>query len=374
MKSEPSPSRNEAVDHIRVVLTMLVIVHHVSIGYGGAGGWYWRGRPEASSPLLVVFNAVNQSFFMGFFFLLAGYFTPGALERKGTMLFLRDRLIRLGVPWLLYFLILSPITVGLGRGVRGGGFGEAIATSFLDGAFGPGPLWFVQALLVFSVAFAVWRHWRPGPVAGRDEGGTPHGAGFPGHRALLAAALGAAGVSFLVRLVIPVGAEVASMQLGYFPCYILLFAAGCAASRGRWLEAVTLRQAGPWMGVSAVAIPVLPAVLALAGDEGFRGGWNPKALLYAVWDPLVAWGVILGLCWAAVRHASRGTALSRWMARNAFAAYVVHPPVAVGFSVLASPLQIDPHLLFAGVGAASCGASFAAGALLRRIPGLGRIL
>ena len=54
---------------MRIVLTALVILHHVALVYGGSGGWYWREQPGASSPILAMFNAINQAFFMGFFFL-----------------------------------------------------------------------------------------------------------------------------------------------------------------------------------------------------------------------------------------------------------------------------------------------------------------
>ncbi|MCY1373061.1 hypothetical protein D9M69_603110 [compost metagenome] len=64
-----------------MALTVLVISHHTAITYGGSGSWFYRevtdsGRP--SSFLLTLFCAVNQSFFMGMFFLLAGYFTPAS--------------------------------------------------------------------------------------------------------------------------------------------------------------------------------------------------------------------------------------------------------------------------------------------------------
>ena len=41
--------------------------------------------------------AVDQAFFMGMFFLVAGYYTPGSWRRKGTTRFAADRLLRLGV-------------------------------------------------------------------------------------------------------------------------------------------------------------------------------------------------------------------------------------------------------------------------------------
>ena len=45
---------------------------------------------------------------MGFFFLLAGYFTPASLERKGYARFLGDRFLRLGLPLLAFIFILGP--------------------------------------------------------------------------------------------------------------------------------------------------------------------------------------------------------------------------------------------------------------------------
>ena len=67
-------SRLDFLDPIRVGLTLLVILHHMSITYGGAGSWYYTegGAPELTRLLLTVFTATNQAFFMGFFFLMAG--------------------------------------------------------------------------------------------------------------------------------------------------------------------------------------------------------------------------------------------------------------------------------------------------------------
>lgn len=39
---------------------------------------------------------------MGFFFLLSGYFAAISYERKGAVRFARERLLRLGIPLLVY--------------------------------------------------------------------------------------------------------------------------------------------------------------------------------------------------------------------------------------------------------------------------------
>src|SRR5690242_3185356 len=108
--------RNGGVDALRAAVTLLVIFHHTAITYGAIGGWYYKEIvPSFSSSgvLLILFCTVNQAWFMGLFFLLSGYYTPPALERHGAGAFVRERIMRLGIPLLVYFLLLHPVTVAL---------------------------------------------------------------------------------------------------------------------------------------------------------------------------------------------------------------------------------------------------------------------
>jgi fucose 4-O-acetylase-like acetyltransferase len=380
-----APTRNAAIDHLRIALTALVILHHTAIVYGGAGGWYWREQPNASNPLLLLFNATNQSYFMGFFFLLAGYYTPSSFERKGPRRFVVERLLRLGVPLLAYFFFLSTFTIALARTHDGHAFWVGWWLMIRERQFGPGPLWFAETLLLFAAAHLAWQKLRPPTkpscnltghtMACDGTGADVPPASLPSGRtlALIAIVLGA--VNFLVRLAIPVGHEVLWLQLGYFPCYIFLFAAGCVASRSALLERITFSDARPWLIVSALAWLTLPLVVAFRRGAGnFDGGWNLNALYYAFWDPFVAIGAILGLLWAARTYWTRATPFTASLARNTYAAYIVHPPVVVGFSLLASGGSVPPLAKFALVGAASCAASFLLAGLLRALPGASRIL
>jgi peptidoglycan/LPS O-acetylase OafA/YrhL len=107
--ASPRP-RTDFIDRLRVVLTVLVIVHHAAITYGGSGGWFYREVTDGglpSSMTLTLLTAVNQAFFMGMFFLLAGYFTPASLAKKGAARYLGDRLIRLGVPLVIFGFVLA---------------------------------------------------------------------------------------------------------------------------------------------------------------------------------------------------------------------------------------------------------------------------
>jgi glucan biosynthesis protein C len=46
---------------------------------------------------------------LGLFFMIAGYFTPRAYDRRGAGAFLVDRLKRLGIPLLFYEVIIRPL-------------------------------------------------------------------------------------------------------------------------------------------------------------------------------------------------------------------------------------------------------------------------
>jgi surface polysaccharide O-acyltransferase-like enzyme len=166
------------------------------------------------------------------------------------------------------------------------------------------------------------------------------------------------------------------MQLGYFPSYIVLFAAGCIAARHRWLARIDWTYARPWWIVSLATLPILP-VAAL----GYRalthepvqvaGGFNFGALLYAFWEPFLAWGVLLTLLWY-FRTRVRAERFRR-LARRAYAIYCFHPPVVVAFSVALRSWDAPAALKFVVVGTLSCAALFLLTGWLLRIRLLARI-
>src|SRR5271167_2936753 len=123
------PQREFYVDRLRTVMTVFVILHHTAITYGAIGGWFWHEIDPSravSSQLLILFCTTNQAYFMGFFFLLAGYFTPASLERKGYAHFIGDRFLRLGLPLLAFGLIFGPLTAGIVTAAQGDGFWPTI--------------------------------------------------------------------------------------------------------------------------------------------------------------------------------------------------------------------------------------------------------
>jgi len=367
--------RHTGLDALKARLTLLVVFHHTAITYGAIGGWFDREVPNdnsLSSWLLVVFCTINQAFFMGLFFLIAGCFTPEAIRRKGVAGFLRDRLLRLGLPLLFFGWVLGPITVAIAQTRHGKSAWEVLRHEWQRAAFESGPLWFAQALLIFSL-LAVVAYRLAGAMTRRSGSRS-----FPSGASLLAAALACGATAFGLRLVWPVGTQAWGLQLGYFASYVILFAAGCMASERGWLKAIPARTVKIWRRVMWLALPtlLLPMVLSLQGDP--VGGWNLPALIYAFWEPLVAWGLILWLLEHALNHARNpGTPPSRFqqaLARRAYAIYIIHPVVLVAVTIAWRSVQAPALLKFAVSGSVACALCFVVAGWLLRIPGLKRVI
>ena len=108
-----TPTRHAALDLTRAFLTVLVIVHHAVLAYHryapatgefNATNLWWGAFPvvdPARAPAVDGLTLWNDSFFMAMMFLLSGLFVAPSLARKGAAAFLRDRGIRLGVPFVI---------------------------------------------------------------------------------------------------------------------------------------------------------------------------------------------------------------------------------------------------------------------------------
>jgi peptidoglycan/LPS O-acetylase OafA/YrhL len=364
------------IDRLRVVLTALVILHHTAITYGGSGGWFYREVRDNGTPtslLLTVFCAVNQSFFMGMFFLLAGYFTPASLSRKGGCQFLQERLVRLGIPSLFFGFILGPLAVALAGLPAGGRIGERWLALLSQGTFVIGPLWFAWALLLFALAFVVWRRARPEPVAA--DPGRP----LPSSLAWVLAALAVGAAALAVRQIVPVGENVLGLQLGYFASYVFLFALGCVAASPRWLERVKRAQAMRWVCVTLVTIPLLFICAAFSGALGgrpvnFNSGLGLPAVVYAFWEPFVAWGVIASLLVVFRDYFNAPSPAWQHWGAQAYGAFIVHAPIVVGLSVALAGWSVPAAVKFAVVGVGAVTASFVVAAVLLKLPGARRVI
>jgi peptidoglycan/LPS O-acetylase OafA/YrhL len=152
-----------------------------------------------------------------------------------------------------------------------------------------------------------------------------------------------------------------------------LFAFGCIAAGPRWLEHVPAAQARVWARVAAFAFPVLPAAYFLARALPLLAG-RPLDLIYAFWEPLVAWGVILALLRRFTNDARPPGPIGQRLGRRAYAIYIIHPPVLVAIALAWRSVAAPQLVKFAVTGSLTCVACYLIAGVLVRLPGLRRIV
>jgi glucans biosynthesis protein C len=376
---QPKPTnRLFFVDNIRVLLTILVLLFHMMIIYAGTGSWaYTEGRQDSITSLIGAwFIAGNQAFFMGLFLFISAYFVPGSYDRKGAGRFLKDRLIRLGIPLVIYSWIIDPL-LGYVReiwlkGLRMPRWSDLFG-HFNGGALiGSGPLWFIETLLIFSLVYVLWRlliKGRPTNPAGE--------ARFPSSVAIALFALLLGIASFLVRLWLPIGYEFVplTLQFPFFAQYIALFILGLIAYRRNWLLNLPESVGRKWLAIGALLILLFP-LLAMAGGsiEPFAGGWHWQAFAFALWESFVCFGMCIGLIYVLRRHGNRSGRLASFFAVNAYTAYIIHGPVITLMALAARDVMLYPLLKWVLMSLLAVPLCFALSSLVRKLPYADRVL
>ena len=269
-----APARMVPFDRARTFIILLVLLHHSVINYtyfGHGDSMRWLGF-----DLIVLFN---DSFFMAFMFFISGLFVRDSLVRKGPAIFLRDRVWRLGVPFLLSVVVLMPIAYYPTflryhlPGTTDFNFLHFWWRTLTVGPWPSGPAWFLWVLLALdAVAALVW--W----IAPRF---------IPTLGQLIFSARNRAMMAFVVFLIVSITAylpmhlafgDVSWLELGRFPLPI-------QTSR------ILLYTAYFFVGVGVGAINLRAGLLADSGELAKR--W-PVWLAFAV----AFYGAILVLVYA----------------------------------------------------------------------------
>jgi fucose 4-O-acetylase-like acetyltransferase len=380
------------LDNLKVLLIAVIIMGHAVASYAALGWWsYGEVREVTLSPvtgvvLLVVTGPVSMLAIPALF-LVAGLLARPSLRRNGAGAYARARLLRLGVPFAIFVLVLQPsIMYVMERSLAGnsGSFWASLLGK--EQVLDTGPLWFVGVLLIFSLGYAGWtwaRAWarRGRPEAGQGRAGWWRGEIGIGQLVVLAAAVTV--VTFLVRLVFAFNSENKYLDLNLYqwPACLAMFGLGVAAAKRGWLAAVPdrLRRRS---GIASLAALILfglyTAFGAIAGitEQTWGGGWNGYAFGFAAVENALA--VIGGVWLFAVVQRRLNRPL--WWAgpaarRSAYGAFVLQSVVLIGLAMAMRPLPLPAEakavLLAAGGVACSFGAAWL---LIRRVPGVARIL
>jgi peptidoglycan/LPS O-acetylase OafA/YrhL len=372
----PSRPRLLYIDNLRILLTILVILHHLGITYGGPGDFWYVEQGEMStvtSILMTLFLVINQSFFMGFFFMISSYFTPGSYDRKGAGRYLKDRLRRLGIPVLFYTVVVSPLLsyrMSVYHGYQGS-LGEFVGLYLTNRrGLGVAQMWFVETLLIFSLFYVVWRLLtKSATTLGERESKAPSNLAIAGFALVLGV------LTFVVRIWLPVGWEfdLLSLQFPHFLQYIAFFVIGTVAYRRNWFSGLSDAQGKVWRRTILVLIVVFFVLFVTGGAlEGnldpFMGGLHWQSFAYAVWEQLMGIAMVVTLLVWFRKRLNRQGPLAKKLSASAYAAYVVHPPLITLLALALQGIALDLGLKWVLIAPVAVSLCFLIGYALKRLP------
>ncbi len=391
----PGAQYNVSVGYLRAFVTVLVLAHHSVLAYHpyapappqslSTQPRLWQAFPVVDSQhwsgfsLLVGFNDI---FFMSLMFLLSGLFVWKSLQRKGSWGFLRDRMLRLGLPFMVAAGLVAPIAyypsflqTGATSGIAG--FWQQWHSL---GNWPAGPAWFIWLLLAFDgvavLLFATMPKW--GDAIGRLSS---NAARRP--FAFFALLIAASAVVYIPMELIFNGFAWASFgpfafQTSRLLHYLIYFVAGVgigAYGIERGLLAADGNLARRWFGwvpagLVIFVVTIVIFVIAITTHSAVRM-WEvfaDSAFVVSCAASSFAF-IALFLRFAKTRRKAWDS-----LNNNAYGMYLIHYPFVtwLQYALLRSqlPAIAKGSLVFLGTLALSWGAV----AALRRIPAVARVI
>jgi glucan biosynthesis protein C len=366
MTTKSKQTRLLFLDNIKVLFTVLVIFQHARVTYAGSGWWYYIESNPIDTFSLIFFISITaigglfQSSLMGLFFLMGGYFTPSSYDRKGARSFWKERFIRLGIPILLYVLLINPIMyyVLANLGIQPWSAIPSLQRSFLDYysirlqsvessmkfLTDMGPMWFLYVLLILTAGYTLWHQITKIESLRRM---IPKELPIPNYIYLLLIAVGLGCVTFFVRLVFPIDTFILGIPFGFIIQYAMMFSVGIISLRYDWFKKMSKDHIKIWSITIAASFVLLSlywfVFLGVDTDLGVAlGGATLAAFLFAVVDNIICMGMIFIIIPIFYARFNKQGPLMRNLSTSAYHMYLIHPPILVLVSLAFASIPLIP--------------------------------
>jgi hypothetical protein len=397
MAVQAATGRDAALDSLRAFITVLVVAHHSVLAYALISPnaaprdplhpWL-AGIPIADSHGFVgfdLFGLFNDTFFMSLMFLLSGLFVRPSLARKGGAGFLRDRMLRLGVPFGVMALLAPVAYYAAYRVAAPDASVPAFWRQWLSlGMWPAGPVWFIAVLLAFD-----------GIAAGLDRF-APALMKSIGRRAriglqrpvVLFAILIVVSAMFYLPLRVAFGADSwasvgpIALQSSRALHYLVYFLAGVAVGASEielGLLAPQGRLARHWSSWTLAALALFAAYVAAIvalGPSRATIGLAPlgRQLILGLVFVLCCGAISFAMLAVCRRFINTSTQVLDSLSRNAYGIYLVHYGFVLWLQSVLLPAPFPAVIKAAVVLTVALSASWATTAGLRRIAAVARVI
>lgn len=366
--------RDLAIDYLRSFVIVLVVFMHAFLAYTPLIPFDPTSYVNSAAPVVdpnrwaifdFTFHFLDM-FLMPLMFLISGLFTLPSLDRKGSGRFLAKRYKRLGLPYLVASVALMPFAHWPSRLLSSAPPDPPHWIAFFTvGGWPAGPLWFLWVLLVFNSIFALMYRYTPSIVEKIRYQPTVF-------------------MVFLLTILtyLPMGlifphwlwAHVGGpfyVQTNRIVLYFIYFVLGAALGAGQGLESTRWPSRWGWWALVGVVSFLVYSV----SDPAARiGGLTLAAILNSVAFSTGCAGTSLASLGAFRQLVYRNCAFMDSLAANAYGIYIVHYCFITWLQFALISVSWPAWMKCAIVFTLGLGMSWGASAILRRIPGIRRVL
>jgi glucan biosynthesis protein C len=343
----PRPVRLDALDNLRSFIIVLVVVFHAAMSYMLFAPSWWYVVDTKQNLGFFCFVMISDVFIMPVMFLLAGYFGLPSLLRNGQDVFVREKLKRVGIPWIVGTLFFAPVTtyfMWLSRTKTPPPYLHFWTHTFFSQYFEQAQFWFLGVLLLFYFVLII-------ALSANDElKWFEPGSGQPSLWFFLGFTTITAGVFIAVNQHVNDYAWVTAsyllvIQPTRFSLYMFFFALGVHAYRRRWFTA---------NGYNPRIITWLPLSMGLGTAfmlYKLTYGLNLDQLRYRAGNDVLHCAfcltAVLALIAVFQKFLNCTTPVWRSLSKNSYAIYCVHMVIVPPLALLIRPLPWNIVVKFA---------------------------
>lgn len=307
--------RLHSLDAARGSLMILGVIYHALVFV-----FLYQEPASLSEFLAVVFlHQLIHTFRMPAFFLVAGFFAVLLIDKRGGAGFIRNRLLRIGLPFLIFW---QPMVVLNAYSSQMGWYGKAgfPPPSDLLPSDDTQHLWFLYFLLIFSTVF-----WAATPLIRRILANQPS---VPLTTTLLALAVLTPLIPGVVERELATSTRIA-FEPGVLGFYFLTFSVGAAVYVGRQ----TLLPALAKNSIAYCAAGFTFFILFFISQD-----WKiPQSQWFY---SLTVWLLAAGIIGLFLRFATTERPVVRFLSDGSYWLYLIHLPLVFAFLVLGSEAEL----------------------------------
>jgi hypothetical protein len=339
------------LDNLMISLSILVVLHHVSIAYGTMGGWSYvtsEKLPGTAQVLLSALTGVEASFSMSLFFFISAFLTIPSLEKRGASKFIKARLIRLMVPLLFVMAILAPSVLYFieihNKTSQSSWFSYVLQQNTKPHT---SHAWFILVLIIFELVYVCyWKFIKPNFSISKCLSDN-----LPTHIHILTVILLCSGITIVVRQFFPLGENFIGIEFSNITHYIFMYAIGLLVFRKHWLDDLSRKIATTWFPISLIAAAYFCMIIYLLSKypsivDKFVSGitWESVSLSFAQTFLCIGFG---GFFLHLFRKKLNVTNfLLSIMRENRYGVYIFHAAVVVGVTIMLESLMLKPTVKY----------------------------